>query len=111
MTTASKLTTRRRIMGGALAAAAFPFVARGQQGRDPASQEPTDVRIRITFNDLSMTATLYDSPSARDLASMLPLDLRIEDFGSNEKICRANCRSDRYITSAAKGFFVQHLTA
>ncbi len=29
---------------------------------------------------------LYDNPSARDLASMLPLDLKIEDYGRNEKI-------------------------
>jgi hypothetical protein len=78
--------TRRRIVGGALAAAAFPFAVRGQDGRDPASQEPTDVRIRMTFNDVSLTATLYDNPSARDFASMLPLNLKIEDFGGNEKI-------------------------
>ncbi len=78
--------TRRRIVGGALAAAAFPFAVRRQDGRDPASQEPTDVKIRMTFDDLSLTATLYDNPSARDFASMLPLDLRIEDFGGNEKI-------------------------
>ena len=86
MTTNAFAITRRRIVGGALAAAAFPFAVRGQDGRDPASQEPTDARIKITFNGLSMTATLYDNPSARDLASMLPLKLRIEDFGSNEKI-------------------------
>lgn len=50
--------TRRRIIGGALAASTLPVAARGQQGRD-ASREPTEVGIRITFNDLSMTATLY----------------------------------------------------
>lgn len=74
------------MIGGALAAVALPVAARGQQARDLASQGTTDVRIRITFNDLSITATLYDNPSARDLNSMLPLDLRIEDFGRNEKI-------------------------
>lgn len=74
------------MIGGALAAVALPVAARGQQARDRASQGTTDVRIRITFNDLSITATLYDNPSARDLNSMLPLDLRIEDFGRNEKI-------------------------
>ena len=86
MTTNTLAMTRRGIVGGALVAAALPFAVRGQDGRDPASQEPTDVKIRMTFNDLSLTATLYDNPSARDLASMLPLKLRIEDFGSNEKI-------------------------
>ena len=33
-----------------------------------------------------LTATLYDNPSARDFASMLPLDLTIEDYANNEKI-------------------------
>ncbi len=71
-----------------MAAAALPWEANGQEGRDPASQEPSDVRIRITFNDLTLTATLYDNPSARDLAFMLPLNLKIEDYGTNEKIVR-----------------------
>ncbi|RVP54052.1 MFS transporter [Sinorhizobium meliloti] len=86
MSTNTLATTRRKIVGGALAAAVLPFAVRGKDGRDPTSQEPTDVKIRMTFNDLSMTATLYDNPSARDFASMLPRDLRIEDFGGNEKI-------------------------
>jgi hypothetical protein len=75
-------------MSGALAAGAFPTAARGQGGRYPANQEATDVKIRITFNDLSMTATLYDNPTARDLTTMLPLHLKIEDYGGNEKIVR-----------------------
>lgn len=88
MSTNTLATTRRKIVGGALAAAALPFAVRGKDGRDPTSQEPTDVKIR----DLSMTATLYDNPSSRDFASMLPRDLRIEDFGetSRSSICRAS---------------------
>ncbi|MCW0019318.1 cyclophilin-like fold protein [Rhizobium sp. BT-226] len=81
-----KFMSRRALPGGALAAAAIPLTARGQEGRDPANQEPTDVRIRIDFNKLTLTATLYDNPTARDLASLLPLDLKIEDYGRNEKI-------------------------
>lgn len=82
----SRSINRRRVLGTALAAAAIPRVAIAQQGRDPNGQDPTDVHIRLTFNGLVLTATLYDNPSARDLASMLPLDLRIEDYGGNEKI-------------------------
>lgn len=78
--------SRRRLLGAALATAVLPRLAYSQQGRDPASQEPTDMRIRMTFDDRLMTATLYDNPSARDFYSMLPLDLTIEDFSSNEKI-------------------------
>lgn len=33
-----------------------------------------------------MTATLHDNSSARDFTSMLPLDLTIEDYSTNEKI-------------------------
>ncbi len=40
----------------------------------------------MTFNKLTLTAMLYDNPSARDFASMHPLDLKIEDYGRNEKI-------------------------
>lgn len=78
--------SRRTLLGAALATAVLPRLAYSQQGMDPASQEPTDMRIRMTFDDRLMTATLYDNPAARDFFSMLPLDLKIEDFSSNEKI-------------------------
>ncbi|OCI98382.1 MFS transporter [Agrobacterium sp. 13-626] len=84
----SRAISRRQVLGTALAAAAIPRVAIAQQGRDPNNREPSDVRIRLTFNGLVLTATLYDNPSARDLASLLPLELKIEDFGGNEKIVR-----------------------
>ncbi|NNU37844.1 MFS transporter [Rhizobium sophorae] len=86
MSMTSKFMSRRAVLGGALAATAMPLTARGLEGPDPANQEPTDVRIRIGFNKLTLTATLYDNPTARDLASLLPLDLKIEDYGRNEKI-------------------------
>ena len=44
------------------------------------------MRIRLTFNNQSMIATLYDNPSARDLMSLLPLDLTIDNYANNEKI-------------------------
>jgi hypothetical protein len=44
------------------------------------------MRIRAAFNDHEFTARLFDNPSARDFASMLPLDLTIEDYSDNEKI-------------------------
>ena len=49
-------------------------------------QDETGMKIHIEFDGRSMTATLYDNPSARDLASMLPLDLTIDDYSTNEKI-------------------------
>lgn len=44
------------------------------------------MRVRFTFNDQSMTATLYNNPSARDFYSMLPLDLTIDNYAQNEKV-------------------------
>jgi hypothetical protein len=44
------------------------------------------MKIRIAFNNRDFTTSLYDNPSARDLASMLPLDITIEDYATNEKI-------------------------
>ncbi|TPL94019.1 cyclophilin-like fold protein [Mesorhizobium sp. B2-3-12] len=79
--------TRRTLLWAAIAqAAVLPGQAFGQQGADPASQEPTDMKIRIGFNGQTMTATLYDNPSARDFHALLPLDLTIDNYAGNEKI-------------------------
>lgn len=76
--------TRRLLLAAATAVAVFPRTMFGRS--DPNSQERTEVKIRLSFDGHEMTATLYDNPSARDFTSMLPLDLEIDDFGSNEKI-------------------------
>jgi hypothetical protein len=73
MSMTSRFMAVARCRAEPLAAAAIPLVAQGQEGRDAASQKPTDVRI-ASYN-LTLTATIYDNPTARDLASMLPLDL------------------------------------
>jgi hypothetical protein len=78
------LVTRRTLLAFGAAVLALPGTGFSQIG--PNNQEPTDVKIKLTFSDRTMTATLYDNPSARDFASMLPLDLTIKDYGSNEKI-------------------------
>lgn len=44
------------------------------------------MRIRCRFEEEAFTVTLLDNPSARDFATMLPLDLGIDDYSSNEKI-------------------------
>lgn len=82
--TAFPIRRRVLLMGGL--ATALPPMAFGQQGRDPASQEPTDMKVRFLFDEHAVDTTLYDNPSARDFASMLPLDLKIEDYSDNEKI-------------------------
>lgn len=77
---------RRAIILAALASVVVPATSRAQVSSDPNSQEPTDMRVRFAFGSFTMTATLYDNPSAHDFHSMLPLDLTISDFGNNEKI-------------------------
>lgn len=44
------------------------------------------MRIRCTFADQDFTYALQDSATTRDFVSILPLDLTISDFSTNEKI-------------------------
>lgn len=96
----SHIINRRTILAGALASVLLPLAARAQT-MDPNNQEPTDMRVRFVFSDLTMTATLYDNPSARDFYSLLPLDLTISDFGPNEKIAHL----PRKLTEEGSGVF------
>jgi hypothetical protein len=75
--------TRRRWLGAALAGLAIPPLA---LARASAEHGAMDMRLRFAFAGQDFTATLFDTPSARDLASMLPLDLLIADYATNEKI-------------------------
>lgn len=77
---------RRTVWVGGLATMIFPPLAFGQQRHDPANQESRNMKVRFSFDRHTVNATLYDNPSARDFASMLPLDLKIEDYSNNEKI-------------------------
>lgn len=42
--------------------------------------------LRLIINGRSLSATLEDSPAARDFRAMLPLTLKISDFNGTEKI-------------------------
>ena len=44
------------------------------------------MKIRLTINGKAMTATLADSPTARDFIAMLPLTLKLDDYAATEKI-------------------------
>jgi hypothetical protein len=58
--------------------------ATGQE--TPLMQETLPMKVRFAFDGRVFTATLEDNPSARDFASMLPLDLQIDDYSTNEKV-------------------------
>ena len=60
-----------------------------------------DMKISITVNETKLTATIFDSPSARDFLSMLPLNLALENYASNERICHL----PRKLTTSGSGTF------
>jgi hypothetical protein len=73
----------------------------GTPARAQASGGHDNMRVRFTFNSVTFTATLADSPSARDFLSLLPLDLTIENYADNEKIAYL----PRKLTEAGSGPF------
>jgi hypothetical protein len=48
--------------------------------------ETSAMKIRLTVDGRSITATLIDNPTTRDFLSLLPLTLTLEDYASTEKI-------------------------
>jgi hypothetical protein len=51
------------------------------------SKERTNgMKVRIKIGEKEVTATLKDSETARDFASLLPLTLTLEDYAHTEKI-------------------------
>ena len=76
-------TSRRAVLAGAAATLMIPAVARSQP-----------MRMRVSFDDQQVTYQLFDNPTTRDLISMLPAELEIEDFSNNEKIVHLPRRLD-----------------
>jgi hypothetical protein len=79
--------TRRRFIAGAVAGLALPRLASAQQ-------TGTAMRLRCRFSDQDFTYRLLDNATSRDLVSLLPLDLTISDFSTNEKIAHLPRRLD-----------------
>jgi len=100
---------RRALLWAMAASVAAPRLSLAQQKNNRASQEPTDMRIRLTFSNQRMVVTLYDNPSARDFLSLLPLDLTIDDYGNNEKVAylprKLTEKGSRPFDDAAPGDF------
>lgn len=44
------------------------------------------MKLKITIGDETATAVLYDNPTSRDFAAMLPLTVKMEDYAGTEKI-------------------------
>lgn len=100
MTCRQARISRRTLLAGAAASLAVHSAARAQTDRSSDRKESA-MRLRFVFADQDFTATLEDNPSARDLFSMLPLDLKITDYATNEKIAYL----PRKLTEEASGPF------
>jgi hypothetical protein len=79
--------TRRRLLAGAAASLALPRLGRAQE-------TGTAMRLRCHFADQDFTYRLVDNATSRHLVSLLPLDLTISDFSTNEKIAHLPRRLD-----------------
>lgn len=51
-----------------------------------AFEEESAMQIQVIANGQTIVFELNDSQAARDLAAQLPLDIEVENYGSNEKI-------------------------
>ena len=60
--------------------------ARAQTPTAPTTEGTKKMKINLKLGDKALTATLYDTPSARDFASMLPLTLTLDDYNKTEKV-------------------------
>ncbi|MFJ6326546.1 MULTISPECIES: cyclophilin-like fold protein [Hyphomicrobiales] len=74
--------SRRRLLATGVAGLALPiFLPSTTQ-----AQEGAIMRLKLTFADQDFSATLEDNAAARELFAMLPQDLTIDDYSTNEKI-------------------------
>ena len=87
MLAAPPALTRRTLLAGAAASLVLPRPGRAQE-------TGIAMRLRCRFADQDFTYRLLDNPTARDLVSLLPLDLTIDDFSTNEKIAHLPRRLD-----------------
>jgi hypothetical protein len=54
--------------------------------RPASGREASTMKIRLTFDGKVVEATLVNNATARDLVSLLPMELTLEDYNSTEKI-------------------------
>ncbi|MET0066002.1 MAG: cyclophilin-like fold protein [Candidatus Thiodiazotropha sp.] len=64
----------------------FSTPAWAQTGNAGSDAENTMIRIHVIVADEILTAKLDDTPSGRDFAALLPLELTLTDYHATEKI-------------------------
>ncbi len=73
-------TSRRTFLGTALIGAIMPSIA------SASGTVKNSVQIKFSFSNQIFTATLNNTPTALELVTLLPLNIQIEDYSTNEKI-------------------------
>jgi hypothetical protein len=65
----------------------FPTRRASAQSASQTSRQNTNtMRIRLTINGKSVTASLEDNATSRDFVSLLPMTIKLDDYASTEKI-------------------------
>lgn len=62
----------------------FSMVACAQTNNKP--QGTKNMKLKVTIDDVVLTATLADNATADDFISLLPLTVKLDDYASSEKI-------------------------
>ena len=60
--------------------------AKSKPPAEPTTQPTSNMKISLKLREETLTATLYDNPTAKEFASLLPLTLTLEDYSKTEKI-------------------------
>ena len=60
--------------------------AKSKLPAEPTAQVTRNMKINLKLQGKTLTATLYDTPTARDFPSMLPMTLTLEDYAKTEKV-------------------------
>lgn len=60
------------------------------------------MNLKITIGEQIVTAILYDNPTSKDFAAILPLTLTLEDYSNTEKI--SDLSKKLSIQNAPSGF-------
>ena len=77
---------RRHFIAGATVTSLLPKIVQAQNG--------AAMQLHCRFADQDFSYRLIDNATTRDLISLLPLDLTMEDFSNNEKLAHLPRRLD-----------------
>lgn len=62
------------------------FFVYGEKQIEGKTNERGNMKIKISFNNTELTATMFDNPTTRDFIKLLPLTLKLDDYAGTEKV-------------------------